>query len=367
MLSKLFTRTSLTILLMIAVAALAFSQATNEQIIAQISPSVVYILTGNGGGQLQSTGSGFIVKENGVLLTAYHLIKDAREVQVRLKSGEVYDQVELLGFDARRDVAALRIRAKGLPVLSLTDPDSKQIGEKVYVVSNPLNLTWSASDGILSAIRMADEVPEAGTGYKLIQFTAPISQGSSGAPVVDSQGRALGIVIASKGGQVTNLAIPSMSVAGLAEVAVGTPFGDGSALRKPVKVESPTSAAIAKIIPEEKLREAVTLRVYSSTDFYDSSQLEAALMSKQEFKDLKLLLIDGSPAGDLVVEISRPMFTFDFTYKITDNRTKVIVAAGKVGAWDSVTATPELANQIIKKLKAARIQPEPAKTQAAKK
>ena len=364
--AKFFTCTSLTVLLIISIATLTFSQPTNEQIFTRISPSVVYILTGNGNGQLQSTGFGFVVKENGVLLTAYHLIKDAREVQVRLKSGEVYDQVELLGFDSRRDIAALRIRAKGLPVLQLVDPDSKQIGEKVFVISNPLNLTWSASDGILSAIRMADEVPEAGTGYKLIQFTAPVSQGSSGAPVVDSQGRVLGIVIASKGGQATNLAIPSMSVAGLAEVAIGTPFGDGSALRKPVKVESPTSAVIAKIVPEEKLREAVTLRVYSSTDFYDSSQLEAALMSKQEFKDLKLLLIDGTPAGDLVIEISRPMFTFDFTYKITDNRTKVIVAAGKVGAWDSVTATPELANQIVKKLKAARETPQP-KAQAAKK
>ena len=363
---KFFTSNSLTILLIASIAALAFSQPTNEQIIAQISPSVVYILTGNGGGQLKSTGSGFIVKENGVLLTAYHLIKDAREVQVRLKSGEVFDQVELLGFDSRRDVAALRIRAKGLPALPLVDLDSKQIGEKVYVVSNPLNLTWSASDGILSAIRMADEVPEAGTGYKLIQFTAPISQGSSGAPVVDSQGRALGIVIASTGGQITNLAIPSMSVAGLAEVAIGTPFGDGSALRKPVKVESPTSAAIAKTVPEEKIREAVTLRIYSGTEFFDCSQLEAALMSKQEFKDLKLLLIDGSPAGDLVIEINRPLFTFDFTYKITDNRTKVIVAAGKVGAWDSVTATPELANQIVKKLKAARLDA-PPKAQAAKK
>ncbi len=359
--AKFFIHRFLNLTLLSVFALFVFAQTSNEQIVSKVSPAVVFILTGEGGGRLQSTGSGFIVKENGVLLTAYHLIKDAREVQVRLKSGEVFDKVELLGYDERRDVAALRIQAKGLPVLPLANAETAQIGEKVFVISNPSALTWSASDGILSAIRLADVVPTAGTGYNVMQFTAPVSAGSSGAPVVDAQGRVLGIVVFSRYGESLNFAIPVNSVAGLADATSGTPFGAGTFLRPPVKAEAPASAAIASVVAEDELRGAKTLRVSSNTEFFASSQLETALMNKPEFKALKLLIIDDYKGADLRIEVDRPLFTFDFTYKITDTRTNVILASGKVGAWDSVAATPELTNQIVKRLQAARVPQQQAK------
>jgi hypothetical protein len=324
----------------------AVAQLSNEQLSQKLAPAVVLILTGQGSGQLQATGSGFILKEDGVILTAFHLIKDAREVQVRLKSGEVYDQVELLGIDRRRDVAALRVRAKGLPVLSVADAEAAQVGEKIFTMSNAGALSWSASDGILSSIRMADDIPAAGTGFKVLQFTAPVSAGSSGAPIVDAQGRALGIIIASSRGQSLNFAIPVNNVAGLADVASGTPLGDGSSLRLPVKTESLTSAVIAETNADEQLRGARTLRIYSRTEFFSESQLENKLINHTDFKAMNLKLLDDYKGGD-------------FTYKITDTRTNVILATGKVAAWDSVTAAPELAKQIIKKLQTPRPKPTP--------
>src|SRR5690348_10210230 len=108
----------------LAFAALstANAQATppalsGDQVIDHVSPAVVLILVSTGNGQVSGIGSGLIVRPDGVVLTANHVVKGMREVQVRLKNGDVYDHVELIAADERRDVAALRIPATGLPVL----------------------------------------------------------------------------------------------------------------------------------------------------------------------------------------------------------------------------------------------------------
>ena len=103
--------------------------------------------------------------------------------------------MQLLGVDTRRDVAAIRISAAALPVLPIAIAARARPGDAVTVVSQPASLQWSASTGVVSAYRLADEVPGAGSGYRLIQFTAPASPGSSGGVLIDSRGNALGLVI----------------------------------------------------------------------------------------------------------------------------------------------------------------------------
>ncbi len=110
---------------------------SSEEVVARVAPSVAVVLTGAGAGRLSGVGSGVIVRSDGILLTAYHVIKDAREVQVRLKTGEIYDRVELVAVDERRDVAALRIPAANLPALAIAPLDEARLGEPVSVVSNP--------------------------------------------------------------------------------------------------------------------------------------------------------------------------------------------------------------------------------------
>ncbi|MFQ5696297.1 MAG: S1C family serine protease, partial [Terriglobia bacterium] len=145
------------------------------QIVERVSPSVALVLVGEGQGRLARSGSALVVREDGVLLTAYHLIKGARQVQVRLHNGETYDQVRLVGVDERRDVAVIRIPASGLKVLPVASADEAEVGDAVFVISNPVLLGWTASDGILSGARLADDISGAGTGYRLLQFTAPVS------------------------------------------------------------------------------------------------------------------------------------------------------------------------------------------------
>lgn len=349
---------------MIAVCAQEAATMSGEQVISRVSPSVALILVGQGSGRLAATGSGVIVRENGVLLTAYHLIKNAREVQVRLKNGEVYDKVELLGFDERRDVAALRITAKGLPALPTA---SAEVGQRVYVVSNPAMLTWSAADGLLSAVRLADDVLGAGNGYQLLQFTVPISPGSSGGVLVDAQGRALGIIVASKGAQSLNFAVPVGSVLGLADSTTATPLGAGNNLQLPAPPKPPASAVVSQTDPAARLREVKTIYVRSRTSYFGPVQLQNELRKRPELSAWQLLIVDDPKVADSMIEVDRPLFTFIFTFKLIDQKTSVVLASGKVAAWDGNLAAPGLAKEIVKQIKVARPLPEKGEKKAAAK
>ena len=208
---------------------------SSDQLIERAYPAVALVLTGRTPGQTAVVGAAVVVRQRmGILLTAYHVVKDAYAVQVRFKSGEIFDQVQLLGADPRRDVAAIKIIAAALPALPVAVAAQAKAGENVTVLSHPASLTWSASTGVISAFRLADEIPGAGNGYRLIQFTAPSSPGSSGGVVIDGRGNALGLIVGSlPGGQNLNFAVPIDSVIGLADTAPVKSFASGSSLNAP--------------------------------------------------------------------------------------------------------------------------------------
>ena len=330
-----------------------FSRLAPDQVIARVSPSVVLVLVGEGAGRLSCVGSGLIVRSDGIVLTAYHLIKNAREAQVRLKNGETYDQVELLGVDERRDVAALRIPAVGLPALPIADADAMHPGQTVYVVSNPGGLAWSASSGILSAWRLADEVTGAGTGYRLMQFTAPVSPGSSGGALVDARGHALGLVIGTKQGQGLNFAVPIESVLGLADASRGRFLAEGKDLELPQPERPPQAAAVAKADPQEIVKSLRTFCIRGNPEF-PAEPLEKKLFEKEEFRSGQFMIVRDPRTADVVIELERKEFTWDFTYRMTHGATGVILGSGKVIAWDGVRAAPGTATQIVKRLRELR-------------
>src|SRR5580692_8364112 len=128
---------------------------SGPDVVERTSESTVAVLVGLGAGRMTGMASGAIVKPDGVILTAYHVIQNAKEVQIRMKNGDVYDRVELIGFDERRDVAALRIPAHNLRALAAGAGLEVRPGETAIVVANGNGLTWTASEGIFSAIRPA--------------------------------------------------------------------------------------------------------------------------------------------------------------------------------------------------------------------
>ena len=343
---------------------------SGEQIVERVSPSVVLILAGEGTGQTTSVGSGLVIRADGVILTAYHVVKGMKEVQVRLKNGEVYDQVQMIGFDERRDIAALRIPAVGLPILEMASSSSVPAGAPVFVVANGAGLPWTASSGILSAVRMAEEVPGAGSGYRLLQVTAPLSPGSSGGVLVDMQAQTLGIITGFLSvGQNVNFAVPLDSIAGLANASGGTTFSSGSRLQMPnatVAAAATPPARSAGVpstpspdlnLPPAEQRQIQTLSVVSKTIYIRRERLQDDLRKAGLFGQLGVRFADYGETADVAITVDRPFLTFEWTYTMVYQPGGLTLASGAIEGVDEFDAGPKLAAAIMEQLAAAVVLP----------
>ena len=137
-------------------------------------------------------GSGFIVRDN-LIATNYHVIERATQVTVKLMGKDMtYTIGGITATDPLNDLALMQIDDGtplfGIKPLPLGDSDAVQIGERVYVVGNPLGLEGTVSEGIISARRDINT-------RELIQMTAPISPGSSGGPVLNHNGEVIGVSV----------------------------------------------------------------------------------------------------------------------------------------------------------------------------
>jgi S1-C subfamily serine protease len=175
----------------------------------QSQPAVVLITVAHSGGK-ESFGSGVIVKPEGVIVTNFHVMKGAISARVQLSNGDIYDDVTILDTDERKDIAVIKIKAVNLSALSFADSDTLRVGSSVYAIGAPRGLEGSLSSGIVSSIRPGSEVSPAFEGFRVIQFSAPVSPGSSGGPLLDESGKIVGLVFGGRpGGQNLNFAIPA--------------------------------------------------------------------------------------------------------------------------------------------------------------
>lgn len=155
-----------------------------------------------------ASGSGFVLTQDGYIVTNYHVIEDAVKdfsvtVSVSFENGEKYD-ARVVGGEQDNDVAVLKIEAAGLTPVTLGDSDKLVVGESVYAIGNPLGeLTYSFTDGMVSALDRlitTSSVNENGqtetTTLNVLQTNAAINPGNSGGPLFDSYGNVVGIVSA---------------------------------------------------------------------------------------------------------------------------------------------------------------------------
>ena len=123
------------------------------------------------------------------------------------------------------------------------------------------------------------------------------------------------------------------------------------------KLAAEKSARIASQSPRAVLARAQTIFVHSGTSYFEPIQLQNALRKRSEFEAWELAIIDTWEKGkmaDIFIEIDRPLFTFTFTYKITDRSTGVLLTTGKITAVDGNVAAPLLTSRIIEDIKKAR-------------
>ncbi len=149
----------------------------------------------------EGNGSGSILDKQGHILTNNHVIDDARQIQVTLFNEETFD-AELVGADPINDIAILKIKAppEDLYPMALGDSDQLKVGLRVFALGNPFGLFRTMSEGIISSLNRSLAVHENWEIKSIIQIDANINPGNSGGPLLDSQGRLIGMntAIASK-------------------------------------------------------------------------------------------------------------------------------------------------------------------------
>jgi serine protease Do len=166
----------------------------------RVGPAVVRIDIEREGGRFARSefggglGSGFIFASDGQILTNAHVVSGARRIRVTLADGRTFD-AGLVGADTEVDVAILRIGADRLPVAELGRVPLK-VGQLVIAVGNPYGLNWTVTAGVISALGRTLEAPGVRKMTNLIQTDTSINPGNSGGPLVDSQGRVVGITTA---------------------------------------------------------------------------------------------------------------------------------------------------------------------------
>lgn len=167
------------------ITAIVHADENLPNLIEQISPSVVSLKVETASGEIY-TGTGFFVDSEGAVATNFHVIEGGRRITARTSKGVTLFCKGVLTFDKQRDLALLRFSGKSLPSLPLADAAKIKRGETVAVIGSPLGLEQTVSSGIVSAMRTD-------RNWEQVQITAPISNGSSGSPVVNMQGEVIGI------------------------------------------------------------------------------------------------------------------------------------------------------------------------------
>lgn len=147
-------------------------------------------LLGAGPGDLMpQMGAGVLVSKEGHIVTNYHVIQGAGFVQVHLNDGRTLP-AKFVGADELSDIAILKIEGEGLQPVEWGNSDAVRVGQMVFAVGNPLGLQETVTQGIVSA-KGRRAMSEAANEY--FQTDAPINQGNSGGPLIDVQGRVIGI------------------------------------------------------------------------------------------------------------------------------------------------------------------------------
>ncbi len=149
----------------------------------------------------EGQGSGFVIDKEGHILTNYHVIADARQVEVTLHNRKKY-KATIVGTDKSHDLAIVQIKAPDLQPMTLGDSANLQVGQKVYAIGNPFGLAGTLTLGIVSSIRQVQE-PDGLVIDEAIQTDAAINPGNSGGPLLNWHGQVIGIntMIASSVGQ----------------------------------------------------------------------------------------------------------------------------------------------------------------------
>ncbi len=176
---------------------------TIADVVALVKPSVVAITTEVVGQSIfgqytqEGAGSGWIIDEDGIIVTNNHVVEGAQVITVTTDDGVSYDaDINTVATDPLNDLAILKIDAEGLPALERGETASMRVGDWVVAIGNALGQGIRATEGIISRKNVILPVSQGQTLYNLIETSAAINPGNSGGPLVNLSGEVIGITSA---------------------------------------------------------------------------------------------------------------------------------------------------------------------------
>ena len=269
-----------------------------------------------------AAGSGFVLSEDGYILTNYHVIENSTSIKVTMYDGSSYD-AELIGYDESNDIAVLKVDAENLSPVVLGDSDNLNVGDSVVAIGNPLGeLTFSLTAGVVSALDR--EVTLSGNvTMELIQTDCAINSGNSGGALFNLYGEVIGITNAKysssgSGASIDNIgfAIPINSVMNIVESIIekgyiAKPYIGVSVTSVSSETQSyglPKGAAV-KAISEDSPAEKAGLQINDIITAANGTTIESS-------DDLVRLVGDLYDGAELQLTVYRQGETLEITVTV---------------------------------------------------
>jgi serine protease Do len=320
-----------------------------------------------------SSGSGFIITSDGYILTNNHVVEGATKLQVTLDTGEKFE-ADVIGTDPMIDLGLIKIDPKGkkLPTLPLGDSDSLRVGQWVMAIGNPFELERTVTVGVVSGKKRQVGIGSTVPGLaNFIQTDAAINFGNSGGPLIDGQGRVVGISTAIQRGEMAEgigFAIPINEARKAAEElrAVGsvkrgylgiTMNGTGmnESARAYYKLPDSNGVIITDVAPkgpaaEAGVRKHDVIRKIDGNPVKDNQELLGMIASRKPGETVKLEILRGSETIKIDVTLTtRPNFDpegSDAEPKADDESSAPVMSSEGLGI--KVQAIPSFARKQLK-------------------
>ena len=212
----------------------------------------------------RTMGSGFVISEDGYILTNHHVVNNAEEIQVKFADRSEYSAI-IIGSDSLSDLALLKIEADNLPALEFADPGGLKVGAWVLAIGSPFGLDYSVTAGIVSAIGRSIPSAESTNYVPFIQTDVAINPGNSGGPLFNLDGEVVGInsqIYSRSGGSIgLSFAIPASVANNVVEqlknngkvqrgwLGVGIQTVDKK-LAEALDLPSPQGALVTAVVPD---------------------------------------------------------------------------------------------------------------------
>jgi serine protease Do len=259
----------------------------------------------------KALGSGVIISSDGYVLTNNHVVQNARTIQVKLTDNRTFSG-KVIGTDPATDVALVKIQADNLQPITFADSDQAEVGDVVLAVGDPFGIGQTVTEGIISAKNRQGLSDDGNSDEAFIQTDAAINPGNSGGPLVDTNGRLVGmntaILSRSGGNQGIGFAVPSNLARWVADSLIkngkvergmlGVTIQQLSPeLAKAMNIQRTSGAVVADVTPNSPADKA-GIKSGDVVVEFDNKPIE-------DYNTLKLMVAESAPGKSVPIQVDR--------------------------------------------------------------